>query len=938
MPGIEVVGRDEELDEIERFVADAQRGPAALVLAGEAGIGKTALWKAGIEMSEQRMLRVLACRGVEAEASLTFAGLSELLMPVLGETLERLPPPRRQALEVALLLADPGGAPPDAHAVGLAVLDVFEALVATDPLVVAIDDIQWLDASSSTVLQIAFRRIRDVPVRVLASMRRSGESSPTLDLEECFGDGRLHRLEVGPLSTADVHQLLKQRLGLELARPAVVRVYDATGGNPLFTVELGRELRRLGAGVRDDEPLPVPGDVMRLLAARIDRLSSSTCELLLAAALSAKPTIDLLAAVGGSRSRAIAAVDEAVDEGVIEYVGEAVRFAHPLYASALHEQATPERRRATHAALATVVVDVEERARHRALAALGPDRSVADELTAAARHAAARWAPTSAAALYELAVDLSPDESPSTRAWRLQAAKMHLSAGDSQRAVVLLEQLVDQSPPGAERADALFELAMASRLDPRKLAELSGQALAEVPDDDARSVRILANRTEAHLWAGDLEAALVDGRTVLATAEQLGDPELIVAATTRLAIVECYSNEVGPSLVARMERAIRLELASGIVPVYYENPRYGLSRVLMRTGDLDRARTLLEEFGAAATERGDERARAMVWSSLSLLEWVQGRWPLALEHAVAAHELIEQIHHGHGDANVRRAQALIETDLGLVDEARATCEAALSLARSTANEYFEINALGTLGRLELGLDDLVAAGDRLRDLPARLLAGRWLDPTLPVWADSIETLVAIGELDRAAEYQEHYQHQARRLDNPWSIASAERCRGALHARRGDIDAAVTALESSLAVLDTCDYPFERARALMSLGDVHRQAQRRGLAREALGASLVIFGELGARLWAAKAQAALGRISGRRPAAEELTETERRVAELAARGRSNKEIAGELFMGTSTVEAHLSRVYRKLGVRRRGELAAAFTTPQRSSGADAQTDG
>ena len=206
------------------------------------------------------------------------------------------------------------------------------------------------------------------------------------------------------------------------------------------------------------------------------------------------------------------------------------------------------------------------------------------------------------------------------------------------------------------------------------------------------------------------------------------------------------------------------------------------------------------------------------------------------------------------------------------------------------------------------------------------------DPTPPVWADAIETLIALGELEQARAYLEPYEAHAERLGSPWAIAGGARCRGLLARRRGRPSSA-RSRRSRRSLADAgSPFPLERGRTLLCLGMVRRQAQQKRAAREALEQALAIFEELGARLWAEKARAELRRISGRAPASDELTETERRVAELAARGRTNKEIAAELFMGVSTVEAHLSHVYRKLGVRRAG-LAGRLAPSLGSAAAD-----
>jgi DNA-binding CsgD family transcriptional regulator len=265
--------------------------------------------------------------------------------------------------------------------------------------------------------------------------------------------------------------------------------------------------------------------------------------------------------------------------------------------------------------------------------------------------------------------------------------------------------------------------------------------------------------------------------------------------------------------------------------------------------------------------------------------------------------------------------ALVEVDLALVERARATCEEALTVSRAGSHGFWTLWTLGVLGRLELALGDLDAAAYHLRELPAQLLERGLNDPASHVWADAIETLVALGELDRARMYLERWETYGARLGGSWVTAGALRCRGLLAAAEGDQPAALAAFERALSDLEGQPYPFERGRTLLCVGIVQRQAQQRTAARGALEQALAIFEALGARLWSEKARAELRRISGRRPADAELTETEHRVAALASAGRSNKEIAAELFMGLSTVEAHLSRVYRKLGVRSRAGLAS-----------------
>ena len=899
---------------MEAFVERSQDGPAALVLSGEAGIGKTILWEHVVQEAEHHVGRVLIHRSAEAEASLSFAGLSDLLAPILDEVSPSLAPLRRRALEVALLLAEPGESALDPRAIGLALLDVLRAISERGSVLVALDDVQWLDSSSAGVLQIALRRLRNEPIGVLATLRVAPDVAAPLALERSFPDERLARLRLGPLSLGALHRLLEERIGLALTRPELARIQEASGGNPFFALELGRELVRTGERPAPGKALRIPDSLHELLGGRLARLPTETGDVVLFAAALARPTIELVTTAHGDRHGVLEALGTASREGVVELDDDRVRFAHPLLASICYGQAPPWKRHAIHGTLAGVVADLEERARHLALAADGPNDAIASELDVASGQAASRGAPTAAAELAELAARLTSEDLAEGRARRLQAAKLHSLAGDDERAVILLDQLLTEVPAGTERADILLARLWTWTGDTPALEALSGEALDAAAGDDVRSARILALLAWVHLMKADVTASLAAARAALEKAERAGDPALLAAVIARLAQTESWAAEVTPGLI---ERGAAIEEDLGLALDVRDSPGLYLPRLLMRQGEIVRPRALLEELEARATARGHEHTRATILWYLGLLEWLAGRWEQALDHSTAALDHGGGLHTGW----VGRVKALIEVDLGLFEEARGSAEMGLEHARAHSNEIFTLVNLGVLGRLELACGDLEAADRCLHDLPARLLAGGVNDPTLTVWADSIETLIALGEPEQARSYLDHYEVNARRLGSPWALAAAARCRGLLAGAEGDAPAAYACFEGALLQLDEHPYPLERGRTLLCLGVARRQAQQKRAAREALGQALAIFEELGARPWAAKARAELKRVSGRRPPSEELTETEHRVAELAARGHTNKEIAAELFLGVSTVEAHLSRVYQKLGIRSRTELAA-----------------
>ncbi len=666
--------------------------------------------------------------------------------------------------------------------------------------------------------------------------------------------------------------------------------------------------------------LKVPESLQELLGGRLARLPAETVDVLLLIAALARPTVEVVATVDGDLERVLAALGAAVREGVVSLDHSRIRFPHPLVASICYAQAPLWKRRAVHRALAGAVDDPEERARHLALASEGPDAAVAFELGAAAEQAATRGAIATAAELQELAAELTPADPDLARQRRFRAAQFHRLSGNVDRAAALLEELPPEVPAGIERADVLFELASTRRVDPSTMIQLCEEALAEAADDDARSARILAFRSVVHLLEPDVRGALVDARAALEKAESSGDLALLVVAIGRW---DTRRRGQRRSLPGLLERGAEIEERLGLSLEYLASARVQLARLLMRLGEVERPRAIFEELEAMAVARGDEDTRVLLLWALGTLEWLAGRWQRALAHAAAAHELGEQTQIRYTRAFVGRVKAVIEADLGLVEQARVSAQEGLAFARALSSESWTSFSLGALGRLELALGNLDVAAGYLRELPGRLLAVGLNDPTNPVWADAIETLISLGEFDQAREYLEPYELHAQRLGSPWARAAAARCRGLFAAAEGDLAGSFKAFERALAELETHPYPFERGRTLLCLGSMQRQAKQKRASRDALEQALAIFEELGARLWADKARAELKRISGRRPPADELSETEQRVAGLAAEGHSNKEIAAALFMGVSTVETHLSHVYRKLGVRRRTQLAAVL---------------
>jgi DNA-binding CsgD family transcriptional regulator len=925
-----LVGRDDELALIQGFVERVEVGRTGLILSGEPGIGKTALWEAAVELC-QRDIRVLLCRCLETEASLSFGGLVDLVGSVLDEVAPALPPPRRRALEVALLLSEPDDEPVSPRAVGLGLLDVLRALAGGGPLVIAVDDMQWLDSSSSRVLQMALHRLGEERVGFLATVRAAAPDAGVLfGFERLFSEAGLRQVWLGGLSLGALHRLLRERVGREFTRPELVRLQEATAGNPYFALELGRELVRTGTGLLPRQPLPVPATLRALLERRLDGLPAETRPVLLGVAALARPTVDVLVAAQSDTSSVMDALDIAAREHVIELDGSRIRFTHPLLASACYERAALWERREVHRTLAAVLGEGEERVRHRALAATGEDGELASDLEAAAIIVSTRGS-YGAAELLELAAELTP-RSDGSGARRRQgtAALFYDHAGETQHAVALLEQLLANLPEGGERADALLLLAGIAPGGACDSLRLCDEALGQAAHDLPRTIRILASRATTHACV-DLAGALADGRAAVQKAELLrrspistrargfdlhAPAGLLRAAIARLAYVEtCALAETAGLL----ERGVSLEATGHSAPqhvTYWDSPSAMLAHRLMFRDELDRARAILEAKEAQLTS---DMARRAAQLHLTWLEWLGGRWRRALEHAIESLELAGPANGGFSRAKALQAAALVEAHLGHVEDAQTKASEALERARALSDEITAIESLAVLGHLELARGDIEAATRYLRELPARLISLGWNDPSSPLWPDAIEALVRYGDLTCARTYVEQYEDRALRASRR-SLSCAARCRALLSAAEDDLPAAHESLARALDELDGLHYPFEQARTLLALGQVDRQARRRRAGREALEQALGIFEELGARLWSECARDELRRISGRPAGSKRLTETEQRVASLAGQGLSNKEIAATLFVSVHTVEAHLTRVYRKLGVKSRTALA------------------
>jgi DNA-binding CsgD family transcriptional regulator len=912
-----VIGRDGELDTISAFLGSPDDGAGALVLEGPPGIGKTTLWRRGFDYAEQRGYRVVACSAAVSEAQLSFTALRDLLEAAFDEVADRLPPPQRRALEVALLRAEPEGSAQGPAAVAAAFLTVLRELASRTRLLVAIDDVQWLDSASALVLQFAARRLEHEPVRLLLTARSEGDA-PSLDLVRSLGD-RVRHIEIGPLTLGALQRLLHERLGRAFARPALRRIHDASGSNPFFALELARAA---GDGITADA-LPVPETLRELVQGRLAALPAGTSAALVTVAALGHPQISLVASVVPDWEEAFPA---AVDAGVLEVRRDRLRFAHPLLASVVYADAPEEHRRAVHRALAEVVEDLEQRAWHLARATEQPDDDVAATLDSAAERAAARGAPETAAELAEHARRLTPADRPEARARRGLDAAMHTwAAGDGARSRQMLAELIESLPPSATRAQARQLLVKIIDDIPETIEQLAS-ALDDAAADLAQQASVLNLLSRQRTWAGDFDRAIAAAQAAADIAETVGATAELAVALAREAQARAFAGE--PIAQEVLGRAIALEQQLGDAIPVGDSPTRIRGACALWGDDLETALACTETVERRAASRS-ESWQAIVLTTLAEIELRRGDTEQALGHVQEAEEIAGYWGVNHAEAAVLAANALVKAVAGRVDEARAAAERALELMRPAGYDVIVRSAERALGFLELSLGDAAAAHAVLEPLITRSGIGH---PSAAAAApDDIEALVELGKVAEAEAVLSGLKAHVGRTGHPRATAALRRCEALIAAVRGELDAAAAYAQEAIATSGEQLEPLERGRALLVLGQIRRRERQRRAAREALEAARTLFEECSAPLWAERARAELSRIGGRAASRDELTPSERRVAELVAEGRTNREVAAELFVSVHTVEKALTHSYRKLGLRSRAELARRLAELRISGG-------
>ena len=900
-----LVGRHEERRRIESVLAAARRrSSAVLVLRGEAGIGKTALLEYAVaSATEMRLLRV---RGIQTESELPFAGLLELLRPLLVY-LDRIPERQAAALKGALALevADEN----DSFAVYAGTLSLLVVAAEHEPLLVLIDDAHWLDRGSAEALAFASRRLESEGIAVLWAIRDGEPAAVTTE--------GLEELVLGGLEVDEALELVAT--AAEGVAPDTARaLVELTKGNPLGLLELPgmlTEAQREGLAPVE-EPLPASPALQQAYGRRLNHLPDDTrAMLLIAAASDSAELVTVLRAwqlVGLDLSR----LEAAERVGLVSLDHGGVEFRHPLVRAAVYANADAVERREAHRLLAEALHDPradDRRAWHRALATVEPDESVAADLERTAlRSQGLSW--HAAARAYERAAALTPDDG-------LRARRLLAAAGAWERGgrMDVAKQLAGEALRLTDDAFVLAELehllarVLFTQGETRQASELMESASARIIETDpGRAALILADAAEPWVAAADLDRAERSARRAWELGRRHdGITELWV--TLRYADVLAWRGEV--------ERATELWLQAAEIPPG-EDVRSccAVGESLFSAGEDERARVALQNAIELARATSSLGLLPYALHVLSLVQARRGDLAAAAAAASEAHELATALNQTGERLTALRALAWAEALLGRADDCRRHVGEVFELKRRLGHQAYGNVAQGllelSLGRFDDAVKNLEAHAKEIGTrIGADAIAPRSFMP------DLIEAYIRASRAEDAVAALKPYEEVAERSKRPSALAPALRCRALL-------DNNEERFEAALVEHDRWGNAFERARTQLAFGEYLRRKKRRAEARVQLRAAIAAFLEVGASIWSDRARTEL-RATGERArrrvpsTIDQLTPQELNVARLVCEGLTNREVAERLFLSPKTIETHLLHVFQKMDVRTRTELAHRF---------------
>jgi len=869
-----------ELRCVDGFVARARGSrSSALVVVGDAGVGKSWLCERAVERAQG--FRAVVTRGVRSESQLGYAGLFDVLSPLLEAALGALAPARAHALRVALRLEDPAEVDPLAVAVGC--LDLLAAAAESQPLLIVVDDAHWVDDASLDALRFAGRRLDADRVGLMFAVRPQGAAA--------FARSGFEVLSIGGLPEAEAIHALEGLVAFRPSRAVARRVVAETDGHPLALSEAARLLSADQLAGRAQLParLPRPATLQSEYGARASALSAAAREALTLLAVAES-------APHGVLERALAEIDAEADAfathaetGLVRFEAGRPRFVHPLTQAAVWEGAAPAARRVAHRAMAVAwdAADDHERAAwHLADATDGPDAAAALAMAAVARSARARGAPYEAAQAWHRAAAIEPDPSETTRLEFEEACDL-ARAGRAPPLFEHVARMLDADPPLSVRADLELlrgnMLIWLGRLD--EAVSLLEQAADEIRTSDLeRATALLCGAAFARSMAGDVPGGVATATTAVWTGEKAGGASLAGAQLM-----------LGWTLIlaGQARRGYPLLRRWGDhAPAVFQT-RAMMGQIATWVGDDETARRELERAVARARAEGcaDDLPHAL--GALSELVFRHGEWAASRELAEEAVRLASDVGQEFHWARIQLAQ--LDAVTGDADGAREHAAMIDAFALQSGSRSLEIYASAALGLLELGLDAPTRAAAHLERTEALVERSGLGEPNVVQWrADLIESQCRAGRSDDAARSLATLQREADATDRRWALAASARCR-ALLAPAGDIDR-LFADAHRLAVREPS--PFELARTELCWGERLRREHRRVEARRHLNHALERFQALGAA-----------------PCGEPDSGAR-------CRGHDHKDIAASLFLSPKTIEFHLGRIYRKLDIHSRTQLARA----------------
>lgn len=909
-----VVGRDAELASLRAHLdAAAQGRSAAIVVRGEPGIGKSTLIDAVLRDAQSREMTVLRARAVEAEQGMPFAGLHELLLPHL-EARAQLAAHHAQAIGVALGLE--AGEPQPAFALAVAFLSLLGAVADDAPagVLVTVDDAQWLDEGSLEALLFAGRRLQAEGIVLLLAARPEPDRGLLIH--------GFDRVDLDPVSDGDAERIARAAATGELAAGPLARLLSASDGNPLALVELASHLTPQQVAGADALPDPLlPSDAIEhAFRAELDGLPAQVGTALLVAAADERASRAELTAALQTLGTDPTALGDAERARLIVADGERLTFRHPVLRAVAYHRASGADQRAAHRALADASVSATRRVHHLATAADQADEELARLIDVQAAGAVTRGALDAASRAYARAAELSPDATAGARR-ALTAARIFGSVGQPDRARQLIADALLRGPDAPvvtelRRLDA--EVTMRSGQLRQGYDELLAIADEVAPSDPVLASEILVTATLHDRIVGDYPAM----RRINEQARALADgqsPIHAAFADVMLAVMLVNTGDT-PAADAALERSFAVFDEHGYGDFSGEL-RASASHALIWLGHLDRAASYLDAQVHEARTQDALTELICPLTVQSQVELRRGRLGNAYRTASEALTLAVDTKQFGFFAFAAGYVAEAEAALGREAECREHAAAAIAIADAVGGSALSLWSRSALGLLELGLgraDEALAELEECRRITERI---GLVEPSVVQWrGNHVEALLRLGKRNEARVSLRAFERGV--PSTWWSWGTAARLRGMLDEENVDD------LHASIAGFDAAGAAFEAARSRLALGERLRRDRQRRAAREPLRQALVAFEHAGATHWAARARDEL-RATGESIApggaisTDDLTPHELRVALLVADGRTNPEVAAELYMARKTVEHHLSQIYRKLGLRGRTELAKAL---------------